>query len=49
MTDVDVDFDLDKAKGWKLDSVESEQVFKVFGFRSLAKRAKDLGKKHNFR
>ncbi|RJR29444.1 hypothetical protein C4564_02285 [Candidatus Microgenomates bacterium] len=42
VTDVDIDFKLGNAREWNLYNPGSEQVFKTFGFRSLAKRAQDI-------
>ena len=44
VTGVQVDFKEEDTEGFNLDSSEAEQVFREFGFRSLAKRAMDLGK-----
>lgn len=45
MTDVDVDFDLQKAKEWKLDSQKVIQLFEQYGFKTLTRRVKEVGKK----
>lgn len=45
VTDVEIDFDLEKASGWKLDSPEALRLFELYGFRTLTKRVKDAGKK----
>lgn len=45
VTDVPgLDFSLEVAQSWKLDNPKSEQAFKIFGFRTLARRAKEIEK-----
>ena len=42
--DVDVDFSLEETKKWRLDSPEILSLFEQYGFRTLTKRVKELGK-----
>lgn len=44
VTDVDIDFDLDKASRWQLDSEEVMRLFEEIGFRTLTNRVKEVGK-----
>jgi DNA polymerase I len=39
-TDVDVEFNLEDAEKWVVDSTEVRRVFETFGFKTLAKRVK---------
>lgn len=41
-TDVDIDFDLDKARDWQVDNEEVRKVFENYGFRTLSKRVKTV-------
>lgn len=41
--DVPIKFDLEKMKKWKIDSDETLNLFAEFGFRTLAKRIKEVG------
>jgi DNA polymerase-1 len=45
VTDVDINFDLEEASDWQLDSDKVIQLFEQFGFRTLARRVKEVGKK----
>ena len=45
VTDVDINFDLGKAKSWQLDSDKVTQLFEQYGFRTLSRRVKEVGKK----
>lgn len=42
VTDLDINFDVEKCNKWQLDSPEAMALFEQFGFRSLPKRAKKL-------
>jgi len=42
--DVDIDFDIEKANKWNLDNPEVVGLFEEFGFRTLTKRIKTVGK-----
>lgn len=44
ITDVDVDFNLDLCKKWKIDGDEVIELFGDYGFKTLTKRIKDVGK-----
>jgi DNA polymerase-1 len=44
VTDVDIDFDLEKAKNWELDSDKVTKLFEQYGFRTLTRRVKEVGK-----
>jgi DNA polymerase-1 len=45
VTDVDISFDLEEASDWQLDSEKVIQLFEQFGFRTLTRRVKEVGKK----
>lgn len=45
VTDVDINFDLEKAKSWELDSEKVTKLFEQYGFRTLTRRVKEVGKK----
>lgn len=45
VTDVDINFDLEKAKSWQLDSEKVTRLFEQYGFRTLTRRVKEVGKK----
>ncbi len=45
VTDVDINFDLEKANKWELDSDKVTKLFEQYGFRTLTKRVKEVGKK----
>lgn len=42
--DVDIDFDLSDCNRWKVDSNEAVNAFEKYNFKTLAKRAKEVGK-----
>lgn len=44
LTDVQLDFDLEKAKAWQLDSDKVSRLFEQIGFRTLTKRVKEVNK-----
>lgn len=44
VTDVDINFDLNKAKTWELDSDKVTKLFEQYGFRTLSRRVKEVGK-----
>lgn len=45
VTDVDIDFDLEKAQNWQFDSDEALRIFDEIGFKTLKNRIKQAGKK----
>ena len=44
VTDVKIDFDLEKTKKWKVDDPNLIDLFHTFGFKTLTRRIQDLGK-----
>jgi DNA polymerase-1 len=44
VTDVDIDFDLEKAAKWQVNSDKAVKLFEEYGFRTLTKRIKNVGK-----
>lgn len=44
VTDVEFDVDLEKAGRWQIDSQQVLSLFSDFGFKTLTKRVKDVGK-----
>ena len=44
VTGVDINFDLEKAKNWRIDSSQVFELFQEFGFKTLTKRAQKIGK-----
>lgn len=42
-TDVEVDFDMEKAGKWQVDSTEVTKLFEEYGFRTLSNRIKTVG------
>lgn len=45
VTNVDFDYELGKADDWRVDSKKLLDLFAGFGFRTLTKRVKEVGKK----
>jgi len=44
ITNAPIEFDIEEAKKWQVDSPELLQLFEEYGFRTLTKRVKDIGK-----
>ncbi len=44
VTDVDVDFNLEQARKWKIDNPDVIDLFKDYSFKTLTKRVQDVGK-----
>lgn len=44
VTNVDIKFDLEKAKNWQLDSEKVTKLFEQYGFKTLTRRVKEVGK-----
>lgn len=44
VTDVPIDMDFDKMKKWKIDSNNVLNLFEEYGFKTLTKRVKEVGK-----
>ena len=44
ITDMDIEFDIEKARKWKVDSPEVLALFNDYGFKTLTKRVKEVGK-----
>lgn len=45
VTDVDINFDLKDAANWQLDSENVASLFEQYGFKTLTRRVKEVGKK----
>lgn len=44
VTDVDLDIDFDQAAKWKIDGTKVLDLFEEFGFKTLTRRVKEVGK-----
>jgi DNA polymerase-1 len=45
VTDVDLNFDIEKMNKWSVGNNETIKLFESYGFKTLTKRIKDVGKK----